>query len=281
MTETEKFADSAARRVSVVIPVWNQVEYTRGCLASLKADLAAGLELVLVDNGSTDSTPQFLADLTGVTVITNETNCGCATAWNQGVRAATREWIVILNNDVVLGTGWLDGMVEFAEQNGFDVVTPGIREGPLNYALPAYAAEFVQKMSAVQRRGVANGICFMAPPRVFEKVGWFDEKFRIGQFEDADFFLRSKLAGFKMATTGRAFLHHFGSITQKALRQSAGPYEAENRAYYRQKWKLTAPRRLSKRWRARAREWWWRADERLRHGHTLHEKWICGRVHYF
>jgi N-acetylglucosaminyl-diphospho-decaprenol L-rhamnosyltransferase len=291
MTENEKSTvvggapSAGARRVAVVIPAWNGVDYTRGCLASLKADAAAGAELLLIDNGSVDGTAEFLAALDGVTVITNPANRGCATAWNQGVKAASREWIVLLNNDVVMAAQWLDGMVAFAEESGVDVVTPAIREGPLNYALPAYAKDFVREMKPVQRLGVANGICFMVRRRVFEKTGFFDEKFRIGQFEDEDFFLRAKLAGFKLGTTGRAFLHHFGSVTQNAIRSDAaadpGSYEAENRAYYRKKWGLTASRRLGQRWRQQAAGFWWRSNELLRHGHTLHEKWIGGKVRYY
>lgn len=265
----------------MVIPVWNQVEYTRGCLESLQPDLAAGAEVVLVNNGSTDGTRELLATLKDATVVSNDTNRGCAAAWNQGVAAASREWIVVLNNDVVLGPDWLKGMISYAEENNLHVVTPGIREGPLNYALPDYATDFVREMKEVERRGVANGICFMVRRAVFEKIGPFDENFRIGQFEDADFFLRAKAAGFQLGTTGRAFLHHYGSITQKAIRPRAGPYEAENRAYYRKKWGLTAPRRLAARWRSRAQTWSWRAGEWLRHRHTLHEKWMGGRLHYF
>ena len=117
---------------------------------------------------------------------------------------------------------------------------------------------------------------------VFEKVGLFDETFRIGQFEDADFFLRARRAGFRLATTGRAFIHHFGSVTQKALRSAGSPrpYEAENRAYFRQKWSLGWWRRRRRRMVATVQAAWWRGRERWRSGHTLNEKWINGRMAY-
>lgn len=273
----------AAAKVSIVIPVLNQLHYTRGCLESLQPDIAAGAEVVIVDNGSTDETESFLQTRQDVRVIRNASNRGCACAWNQGVNSATREWIVVLNNDVLLGRGWLGGLVTFAEQTRREVVTPGIREGELNYEFDGYAGEFVSRMSNVQRLGVANGICFMVHRRVFEKVGLFDERFRIGQFEDADFFLRCRRAGVLLGTTGGAFLHHFGSITQKAIRQkkAGDDYESENRAYYRKKWNLTAPRRFVQRLGRQLRTFKWRTTERLLHGHSLHEKWIDGRVKYF
>ena len=88
-----------------------------------------------------------------------------------------------------------------------------------------------------------------------------------------------------MAVTGGSFLHHFGSVTQKAIQQAppaaAASYYTENRAYYVRKWKLNAPRRLGQRWRRKTRNWRQRTVERLRHGHSLYEKWLDGRLRYY
>jgi N-acetylglucosaminyl-diphospho-decaprenol L-rhamnosyltransferase len=275
----------AAERVAVVLPVFNQVEYTRGCLESLAPDMAAGLELIIVNNGSTDGTGAFLSSLTGAKAAHNESNLGCARAWNQGAQLSTREWTVIMNNDVLAAPGWLEGLVEFAGETGAEIVSPALREGPLNYSFNEYAADFTRRMGGVRRWGEAHGICFMVRRRVFEAVGGFDEKFRIGQFEDADFFMRAKLAGIKMGVTGGAFLHHFGSVTQKAIRGGTptageGSYYAENRAYYLRKWGLNRMRRMRQRLGRRTRNWRQRTVERMRHGHSLYEKWLDGRLRY-
>jgi GT2 family glycosyltransferase len=276
---------STEKKVAVVLPVFNQLEYTRGCVESLAPDMANGLELIVVNNGSTDGTKEFLSSLSGARIAGNESNLGCAKAWNQGVRLSTREWTVIMNNDVIVSRRWLNGLVEFAAETGAEIVSPALREGPLNYAFSEYAADFVRQMHAVRRWGEVHGICFMVRHRVFEALGPFDENFRVGQFEDADFFLRAKLAGVKMAVTGGSFLHHFGSITQKAIRQAppaaSASYYAENRAYYVRKWKLNAVRRLGQRWRRKARNWRQRTRERLWHGHSLYEKWLDGRLRYY
>ncbi len=275
-----------AERVAVVLPVFNQLEYTRACLESLAPDIAAGLELIVVNNGSSDGTGAYLSSLAGAKVAQNETNLGCAKAWNQGVHLSTREWTVLMNNDVVAARGWLEALLEFAGNTGAEIVAPALREGPLNYAFQEYATDFMRRMRGVCRWGEAHGICFMVRRRVFEVVGNFDENFRIGQFEDADFFRRAKMAGVKLAMTGGAFLHHFGSITQNAIRQRApaagdGSYYAENRAYYLRKWGLNRLQRMGQRWQRRSRNWRQRTVERLRHGHSLHEKWLDGRLRYF
>lgn len=270
-------------RITIVIPLYNQLKFTKLCLDSLRTYGADGADLLLIDNGSSDGTSEYLTSCSDVAAITNRENLGCAGAWNQGVRQSSYEWLLFLNNDVLVSPGWLDGLLAFAEEERVDIVSPAIREGEYNYDIDAYSREFVAKMATFARRGVADGICFMVRRQVFETIGLFDENFRIGQFEDTDFFRRAKAAGFRLGITGRSFIHHFGSVTQDSIRKSkkVRPYEAENRSYYRKKWHLTWWRRFWERRLARWRELGWRTAERLSHGHTLREKWLGGRLRYF
>lgn len=273
--------------VAIVIPVLNQLAYTQGCLRCLAPDLAAGVRVIVVDNGSTDGTPQWLAGpgaTSGLTVIRNDQNRGCAPAWNQGVQAAAgADWVVVLNNDVLLPVGWLAALLGAAERHGLDVVCPAMRERDQNYEFATYALEFTTKLGGVVRRGGAHGVCFAVRRAVFEQIGGFDEAFRIGQFEDADFFRRARLAGFRSGVVGACFLHHFGSVTQDALSDTKKqrPYEAENRAHFRKKWKLGWARRRWEKTTDGLRAWWWRTTERARFGHTLHEKWDGERLRFY
>lgn len=269
-------------RVSIVIPVFNQLAYTKTCLESIRSAGGAS-EIIVVDNGSSDGTPEYLASFPGIQVIRNAENLGCAASWNEGVRASRSKWIVILNNDVIVSPGWLEGLLAFAEEEGLDIVTPAIREGEYNYDIGTYGREFVSRMGDVSRMGVADGICFMVRRALFETIGPFDENFRIGQFEDADFFRRAIQAGFRLGTTGRSFIHHFGSVTQDSLRRGRvqRPYEAENRAYYRRKWNLTWGRRFLLKRRMEWRGLVWRLRERALRGHTLREKWTGGRLRHY
>lgn len=266
-------------KLAVVIPVLNQLAYTQGCLRCLEADIAAGVNVVVIDNGSTDGTGAWLMQCQGITVISNAENRGCAAAWNQGCRAARdADWVVVLNNDVLLSAGWLGRLVDAAGREGLDVVSPAMRERDQNYPFTEYAADFMERMATVVRCGAAHGVCFAVSRRAFEKVGEFDEAFRIGQFEDSDFFRRAGLAGLTLGTVGACFIHHFGSVTQDALRSSAKvrPYEAENRAYFRAKWKISWWRRRWEKFVARYRQKRWRQAELSAHGRTLHEKWEAG-----
>ena len=275
-------SNSLSLSISIVIPLYNQLHYTRLCLESLLPTVDAGVQIILIDNGSSDGTAEYLAARTDVSVISNPVNLGCAAAWNQGVNASRSDYVVILNNDVILPSGWLEALVHFAEKGNFDVVSPAMREGEYNYDIAEYAKAFVARMATVKRVGVANGVCFMVKRQVFDQIGFFDEKFRIGQFEDSDFFRRATLAGFALAMTGSSFLHHFGSITQNSIRrtQTAGPYEEENRKYFRQKWRLTWWKRFVDRRVACFRNFIWSKSERLLHRHSLKEGWRDGRLYF-
>jgi len=268
--------------VSIVIPLYNQLAYTRMCLESIRTTVPEEVEIILINNASSDGTAEYLATLNGISVISNTENLGFAGACNQGIRAASGEWIVVMNNDVLLSVGWLEGLLAAARRWGLDMVSPAIREGEHNYDIDENARSLTSRMGGVIRRGAVSGICFMSHKKVFDGIGLFDENFRIGQYEDKDLFLRATRAGFNLGSVGSAFLHHFGSVTQKSIKAAkvAKPYALENKAYFIRKWHLP---------------WWKRAlnrnldklvnrahslRERMFYGHTLMEKWINGRLYY-
>lgn len=269
--------------ISIVMPVFNQLKFTKLCLESLVSTMPAGCEIIVIDNGSTDGTAEYLSGCPNVRIISNSKNIGCAAAWNQGVKVSVAPWTVLLNNDVLLSTNWLEGLLDFAKDKGAAIVSPAFREGQYNYNIVEYARAYVQRMSKVARMGVAHGICFMVQQQVFDRIGLFDETFQIGQFEDTDFFRRAKAAGFVLGITGRSFIHHFGSVTQNSLEKnnSGYSYKDKNRAYYRTKHNLTLWRRIRERRHAKLRDFWWRITERLLYKHSLIEKWIGGRLHYY
>ena len=268
-------ADAGLQQVEIIIPIYNQVDYTKQCLASLYKNSPATTRVTVIDNGSSDGTGAYLAGVPGLNMIRNDKNRGCAAAWNQGVQASVSNWILFLNNDVLLTPRWMEGLISAAVENGLDIASPAMREGPLNYKLEEYARQFVSSTSGAARPGVAHGVCFLVRRRVFDAVGLFDENFRFGQFEDKDFFYRAREAGFALGATGRSFVHHFGSVTQDYVRRKLPleAYEEWNREYYRSKWSQTWSRRCLSRWKMKAMVAWWRTWELQRCGHSLAERW--------
>lgn len=270
--------------VAITIPLYNQLHYTKICIESIERFTPRDVRLIFVDNASSDGTGDFLIGLNNANVISNRENLGCSGAWNQGIAAASgADWLIILNNDVIVSPGWIEGMLKAAERWNLDIVSPGIREGLYNYDIESYAREYVARMHTTIRRGTVHGICFMVHRRVFDAIGRFDENFRIGQFEDKDFFLRATQAGFRLGTAGCSFLHHFGSVTQDAVRKTktVKPYVSENREYFIKKWKLSWWQRAVSRNKRNFSNWLHSLVERALHRHALMEKWIDGRLRYY
>ncbi len=257
--------------VSLVIPVYNQLRYTQQCLDSIARCTKEPYELIIVDNGSSDGTREFLGALRAE-VITNERNLGCAKAWNQGVRASNGEAIGILNNDIVVAPGWLKNLLAFMAKTGHGIVSPSAREGTLDYNLDSYAAEFV-RLCAHATRAEIYGSCMLIRRRVFDRIGLFDEGFSYGGGEDVDFLWRAKQAGFSVGMTGSVLIHHFGMTTQDAIKKTeTRAYPDSNLAHFQSKWKRTIRGGwVERRWVDFSTAWLNRY-ELLRYGHTLVEK---------
>jgi N-acetylglucosaminyl-diphospho-decaprenol L-rhamnosyltransferase len=258
--------------VTFVIPVFNELDYTTQCLESLNRAGVPDAAIVIVDNGSTDGTREFLAGRPNLRVLCNPTNLGCSHAWNMGVQASTSAWTMILNNDVIVAPGLCEGLIGFAEEEHCDIVSPALGEGEMDYPFEAFAKSFLATMGSACRCGLAVGCSFMVHRRVFETVGLFDTKVGLAGNEDEDFFRRAQRAGFRLGMTGRAYLHHFGSVTQRSVKAGMGiPNSARlsDPVYFRKKHRITWLRRQINRRQEKLRNALWRWNERRRFGMTL------------
>ncbi len=257
--------------ISLVIPLYNQLHYTKQCVEAIRRHTTLPYELILVDNASTDGTREYLRSIEA-TVITNEKNLGCAKAWNQGVLASRGSVIGILNNDIVVTNGWLEGLLRFMERTKHGIVSPAAREGRLNYDLDAYAVEYIRSCRDAVRTEL-YGACFLVNRTVFDRIGLFDEAFAYGGCEDIDFLWRARAAGFSVGMTGSVLVHHFSMVTQDAIKQTdAKAYPAENLAHFQKKWNRTVRGNWAERRGSNIKSACINRYERLRYGHTLVEK---------
>ena len=110
--------------VSIIILTHNQLEYTRLCIESIYKYTTESYQLILVDNGSTDGTVEYLksvvshkSSIDSHKLICNQKNLGFARGCNQGIEEASGSYILLLNNDVVVTDGWLKRMLQCAESD--------------------------------------------------------------------------------------------------------------------------------------------------------------------
>jgi GT2 family glycosyltransferase len=104
-------------RLSVIVVNWNSVDDLKECLRSLRAQTYPGVEILVVDNGSADGSPEVVASEFPECVLVRETeNLGFAEGCNRGIARASGEWIAVLNNDAVAEPTWASALVEAAEK---------------------------------------------------------------------------------------------------------------------------------------------------------------------
>lgn len=231
-------------KVSIVIPVHNNVKYTKQCIESIRRTTKPGLyELVIVDNGSDEATKKYLSTV-DAKIITNEENEGFAKAINKGFAQCSGTHYFMLNNDTAVYPGWLTRMV-----SAFDDTTGAV--GPLsNYVMGKQwvvvgrkeaTPEQIHNIVSAQNKGQVSeaefliGFALMVSKEVVEKVGLLDERFFAGS-DDLDYSLRLRRAGFKLKIVEDVFIYHAGHRTsQNLLNKSDEFFEQANTAFF-EKW---------------------------------------------
>ena len=244
------------KRASIIIVTFNGLAYTKMCLASLfGAGWRESDELIVVDNGSTDGTREFLSELgrahASVRIEVNASNRGFATANNQGLRLANGDILILLNNDTIVTRGWRDRLEQWLEigENGLvgPVTNRTCNEAQIDspYRTLPEMEEFAE-MYVRQHRGESAEIpmlamfCMAMRRDVFERVGPLDEQFEVGMFEDDDYARRVRQAGYKIICVEDVFVHHFGQAALGELCVT-GDYDRileSNRRRFEAKWNV-------------------------------------------
>jgi len=209
-------------KYSVTFACYNQVDYTRKCIESMTRHGDDLSRLVVIDNGSTDHTRDYLQTLPLGDLILNHSNLGCGVAWNQGILALQTEWTIIMNNDVIVSPNWIENLIYTAEDNNLKIISPALIEGPLDYDFDTFATNSSHKMGNHLRFGNSHAVCLAVHESVWHDIGFFQPIPKLLGYEDAIFFGEATKAKIPMGMTGKSWLHHYGSITQSAMKQERG-----------------------------------------------------------
>lgn len=220
--------------VDIVICVHDALPDVMACLESLLRTTMPPFRLVLIDDGSGAETRDYLAAFAAdqtATLVRNETARGYTVAANQGLRLTSGEFVVLLNSDTVLTSGWLDRLVACAESDpqigmvgplsntaSWQSVPSVLAEDgdwaenarPVGQTVEGMAHLIAQASPGVYPRiPFLNGFCILIRRKVITAVGLLDETtFPQGYGEENDFCVRARRAGFSMAVAGDAYLWH-------------------------------------------------------------------------
>eukprot|EP00913_Durusdinium_trenchii_P013432 g12613.t1 len=233
---------------SIVIVTHNQLRHTRACVDSIRHVTDEPVELIFVDNGSTDGTVDYLNSISGATVITNAVNRGFPAGANQGLQVACGDSLLLLNNDTIVTTGWLKRMlIALHSDRNIGFVGPRSNHVSGGQQIAADYTDLSELDGFAWSIGQRNagriiptdrlvGFCLLFRRDVYETIGGLDERFGIGNFEDDDFCHRARNAGYRAIIAADAFVHHVGGATFRASDIDFAALMAENQQKYEQKW---------------------------------------------
>jgi len=240
--------------VSIVVISFDSLLYTRMCVETVLANTGApAFELIVVDNGSSDGSREYLESLAArdsrLRLRANDANTGFPAACNQGLAAARGEHLVLLNSDTMVPPGWLSRLVSYLDADEGVMVGPVTnRIGNEAEVLTRYETygDFLREAGrrAISKRGRAFEIqtltmfCLAMRRSTWESIGSLDESFGVGTLEDDDYSMRARRAGFRLLCAEDVLVHHFGEGSFGKLFGDGryGRLIARNRDRFEQKW---------------------------------------------
>lgn len=226
---------SSPPKVSFIIIAFNQADYTKKCIESIKDKVKVSYEVILIDNASSDETNSiFSKDYDFIRYYRNKINLGFPVAVNQGIKEALGDYVLILNNDTILTNNLIERLIEVAESDSkIGIASPISNEvsGLQKDENAKYNSIEEMHKYAIEVREKNKGqllhfprvafLCTLIKKEVIDTIGGLDERFSPGNFEDDDFCLRAQLAGYKTVIAKDAFIHHYGSKSFKANGEKA------------------------------------------------------------
>lgn len=241
-------------RVSIVIPVYNQIHYTYACLVSiLEYTKDVSYEILIADDVSTDATARLGDFAEGLVICRNKENQGFLRNCNQAAEKARGEYIMFLNNDTQVTEGWLSSLVSLIESDdsigmvGSKLVYPDGRlqeAGGIiwsdgsgwNYGRlddpdkPEY--NYVKDVDYI------SGAAILLPVRLWKQIGGFDTRFAPAYCEDSDLAFEVRKAGYRVVYQPLSKVIHFEGVSNGTDVQGTGlkRYQAENSKKLKEKW---------------------------------------------
>ena len=232
--------------VSVIIPTYNGMAHLEACISSILESKYQNMEVILVDDGSTDGSADYIEErFPSVRILRNPTNIGVAASYNTGIVNSGGEYVSLLSNDMETDPNWLQPLLDVMEEHHdvaaadswfldyydrerFDTVAAGGRYVDYFGNVMALGAGRLHKNYDKRVRRVFAGMALVRK-KVLKEIGLLDPDFFFG-YEDIDLFWRMNIAGYKAVCVPSSIIYHkSGASSRKGVERRSGFYFLEKR----------------------------------------------------
>ncbi|TMP96143.1 MAG: glycosyltransferase [Verrucomicrobia bacterium] len=239
--------------ISIIIPVFNQFQYTHACLGSLQTtEEQARFEVIVVDDCSTDETAELVPQMKGVVYLRNESNCGFIASCNRGAEKARGNYLLFLNNDTIVKDGWLSALVDtFAEEPqagivGSKLVYPDGRlqeaggiiwQDASGWNYGKFDDPEKPEYNYLREVDYCSAAALVIPKALFQSVGGFDRRYAPAYYEDADLSFKVRRARYKVLYQPLSeVIHYEGATGGTDLSKGTKKHQDINRLTFADTW---------------------------------------------
>jgi GT2 family glycosyltransferase/2-polyprenyl-3-methyl-5-hydroxy-6-metoxy-1,4-benzoquinol methylase len=241
--------------VSIIVPAYNQANYTVACIQSIVANTTTvPYEIILMDDKSPDEDARNLKYfINNITFISNEENLGFLRNCNKGAALANGKYILFLNNDTNVQPNWLDSLVDLIESDesigmvGSRLVYPDGRQQEAGGIIWNDASGWnfgrlddpsKPEYNYVKEVDYISGAAVMLSKELWDEIGGFDERFIPAYYEDTDLAFEVRKHGYKVMYQPKSIVIHFEGISNGTdLGSGIKKYQVINYEKFFSKWK--------------------------------------------
>lgn len=235
--------------VSIIIPCFNAIKYTKQCITSVLTNTSYNYELILINNGSSDGTRKYFQNLkrnlktnkylNKITILQFNKNLGVAKALNLGIELSIGKYVCYLNNDVIVSKDWLNNLTDKLNKNNKIAIIGTLFNAYEDKKLVKTIEKDTNEISRIanfislknknklKKAKTIHGLCMLIRKNIFKKVGLFNENFYPCFGEDIEFCNRVKKAGYILADAKDVFVFHYWNKSVRSKEFNKENYSIE------------------------------------------------------
>ena len=220
--------------LSVIVLAWDQLDYTKRCVDSIRSGTDVTYELIIVDNGSAEEAAAFAGDAADL-VILNDENRGFAVGMNQGLHAASGRHVAFVNNDTEVPDGWSSLLLStFDDMPRAAIVLPAVTAAGNPFAVRSEPG--ADRIVVPPFRHLPSGVVYVMDRSVALEIGGWDERYEVASREDLDLMFTTWINDLDVVLDERVLVEHASNVTAKAQLPDRNEIWRRNGQVFVDKW---------------------------------------------